>query len=49
MLDNGERTVVVVDDDESIRLYLSETLASGGYGCQSFANGAARWSGRHRE
>jgi len=41
MLANGERTVVVVDDDESMRLYLSETLASGGYDCQSFANGAA--------
>jgi response regulator RpfG family c-di-GMP phosphodiesterase len=36
-----EKTVVVVDDDESIRLYLSETLASGGYGCRMFPNGAA--------
>ena len=32
--------MVVVDDDESMRLYLSETLASGGYDCESFADGA---------
>jgi response regulator RpfG family c-di-GMP phosphodiesterase len=34
-------SVVVVDDDESMRMYLSETLTSGGYGCRSFANGPA--------
>jgi putative two-component system response regulator len=37
----GEKTVVVVDDDESMRIYLSETLASGGYGCRSFPTGGA--------
>jgi response regulator RpfG family c-di-GMP phosphodiesterase len=40
MLPAAERTVVVVDDDEPMRLYLSETLTSGGYDCRSFANGA---------
>src|ERR1700735_1748704 len=37
----GEKTVVVVDDDECMRAYLSETLASGGYDCRSFPTGAA--------
>jgi DNA-binding NtrC family response regulator len=41
MLVNGEKTVVVVDDDEFMRVYLSETLRSAGYGCRSFSNGAA--------
>lgn len=41
MLQNSERTVVVVDDDEFMRSYLSETLTSGGYGCRSFPSGAA--------
>jgi cyclic di-GMP phosphodiesterase len=39
MLDNGEGTVVVVDDDERMRSYLSETLASGGYCARSFPSG----------
>ena len=38
MLPNSERNVVVVDDDEFMRLYLSETLTSGGFACQSFPN-----------
>lgn len=37
----GEKTVVVVDDDESMREYLSETLVSGGYDCRTFPTGAA--------
>src|ERR1700691_582446 len=41
MPNNGDRTVVVVDDDESMRVYLSDTLTSGGYGCRSFPTGAA--------
>src|SRR5580698_10832007 len=36
----AEKTVVVVDDDESIRLYLSETLEYGGYGCRLFPSAA---------
>lgn len=32
----SETTVVVVDDDASMRLYLSETLTSAGYGCRTF-------------
>jgi len=41
----GEKTVVVVDDDAAMREYLSETLAMGGYDCETFPNGAAalRW------
>ncbi len=41
----GGKTVVVVDDDASMCEYLSETLTSGGYECQTFPNGAAalRW------
>jgi len=30
-------TVVVVDDDEFMRAYLSETLNAGGYECRTFA------------
>jgi putative nucleotidyltransferase with HDIG domain len=37
---NRDRTIVVVDDDESMREYLSETLTSGGYDCRSFPTGA---------
>lgn len=37
----GEKTVVVVDDDASMREYLSETLVSGGYDCRTFPTGAA--------
>lgn len=40
MLPVIDKTVVVVDDDESIRLYMSETLESGGYDCRLFRNGA---------
>jgi putative nucleotidyltransferase with HDIG domain len=40
MLPKGGRTVVVVDDDESIRLYMQETLESGGYDCRMFPSGA---------
>lgn len=36
-----DATIVVVDDDESMRTFLSETLESGGYGCRPFPNGAA--------
>jgi putative nucleotidyltransferase with HDIG domain len=41
VLNNGETTVLVVDDDESMRVYLSATLESGGYKCRSFASGGA--------
>ncbi|HWE52032.1 MAG TPA: HD domain-containing phosphohydrolase [Bryobacteraceae bacterium] len=41
MLPNGERTVVVVDDDESMRFYLTETLTGGGYECRAFPDGRA--------
>ena len=37
----GEKTVVVIDDDASMREYLSETLVSGGYDCRAFPTGAA--------
>ncbi len=40
MLEAG-KTVVVVDDDPAMCEYLSETLALGGYGCETFASGAA--------
>jgi len=36
MLLQAEKTVAVVDDDESVRLYLGEALASGGYGYRMF-------------
>ena len=39
MLRNGERTVVVVDDDESMRFYLTETLSGGGFECRAFPDG----------
>jgi putative nucleotidyltransferase with HDIG domain len=35
------KAVVVVDDDEFMRLFLTETLASARYECRSFSNGAA--------
>lgn len=41
MVETVEKTVIVVDDDASMRAYLSETLALGGYGCETFPNGAA--------
>jgi response regulator RpfG family c-di-GMP phosphodiesterase len=41
MPDNRETNVIVVDDDESMRIYLKETLTAGGYGCRSFPDGAA--------
>lgn len=37
----GEKTVVVVDDDATMREYLSETLATGGYACETFPSGVA--------
>jgi len=40
MSETGERIVIVVDDDESMREYLSETLASGGYCARSFRSAA---------
>jgi putative nucleotidyltransferase with HDIG domain len=36
MVPAAERTVVVVDDDEFMRVYLRETLTSGGYDCRLF-------------
>lgn len=36
MVPAAERTVVVVDDDEFMRVYLKETLMSGGYDCRLF-------------
>jgi response regulator RpfG family c-di-GMP phosphodiesterase len=36
-----DRTILVVDDDETMRAYLSDTLGSAGYGCVSFSSGAA--------
>lgn len=41
MATNAEKTVVVVDDDEAVGLYMSEALASGGYECRMFNNGPA--------
>lgn len=41
MLNSGDRTVAVVDDDESMCVYLSETLNAGGYECRSFPTGVA--------
>jgi putative nucleotidyltransferase with HDIG domain len=41
VLKRSETTVLVVDDDESMRLYLSATLESGGYKCRTFASGGA--------
>jgi DNA-binding NtrC family response regulator len=35
-----EKTVVVVEDDEAMRAYLSEVLTSGGYGCRAFPSSA---------
>lgn len=37
----GGKTVIVVDDDEGMRVYLRETLTSGGYDCRAFPTGAA--------
>jgi len=37
----SEKTVVVVDDDAAMREYLSETLALGGYVCETFPSGVA--------
>jgi response regulator RpfG family c-di-GMP phosphodiesterase len=37
----ADRTVVVVDDDDLMRVYLSETLSAAGYRCRSFHNGSA--------
>lgn len=44
-MNNGEGTLVIVDDDEMMRIYLSDTLSTAGYQCRSFAGGAAamRW------
>jgi putative nucleotidyltransferase with HDIG domain len=39
--DEGGQTILVVDDDEPMRAYLSDTLTSAGYTCQSFSSGAA--------
>jgi putative nucleotidyltransferase with HDIG domain len=41
MVSNAEMNVVVVDDEEPMRLFLSEALESKGYGCKSFSSGAA--------
>lgn len=41
MAANAEKTIVVVDDDDAVRLYMSEALASGGYGCRMFNSGVA--------
>jgi putative nucleotidyltransferase with HDIG domain len=41
MESNAEMNVVVVDDEEPMRVYLTETLESNGYGCKPFSNGAA--------
>ena len=41
MAANGERTVVVVEDDDFMRTYLGETLESGGYACKTFPTGSA--------
>lgn len=40
-----QKTVCVVDDEDSVRSYLSDVLTSGGYACVAFSNGAAacRW------
>jgi putative nucleotidyltransferase with HDIG domain len=35
-----EKTVVVVDDDEAVCMYLGDTLASEGYDCRMFSNGS---------
>ena len=35
----GEKTVMVVDDDDLVRLFLSDALAEGGYNCLSFSTG----------
>jgi two-component system response regulator FlrC len=37
----GERTVVVVEDDDFMRTYLGETLVAAGYGCRVFPTGTA--------
>ena len=39
--DQGGQTVLVVDDDETMRVYLNDTLSSAGYSCRSFSSGAA--------
>jgi len=39
--DKGGSTVLVVDDDETMRVYLNDTLTSAGYTCRSFSDGAA--------
>ena len=39
--DKGGQTILVVDDDGPMRAYLSDTLTSAGYACQSFSSGAA--------
>lgn len=41
MAPHAEKTVVVVDDDEAVRNYMGEALASGGYGCRMFTDGMA--------
>jgi DNA-binding NtrC family response regulator len=41
MMTNSQKTVMVVDDDDFMRTYLSETLMAGGYGCRLFPSGAA--------
>jgi putative nucleotidyltransferase with HDIG domain len=39
MRQNYDETVLVVDDDEAMRIFLSETLVSGGYRCRLFTGG----------
>ncbi len=41
MAQNMEKTVVVVEDDDSLRLYLQEVIAAQGYDCVCFPDGAA--------
>jgi len=41
MMTNSHKTVMVVDDDDFMRGYLSETLTAGGYACRTFTSGAA--------
>jgi len=39
--EKGGQTVIVVDDDETMRVYLNDTLTGAGYTCRLFSSGAA--------
>jgi putative nucleotidyltransferase with HDIG domain len=41
MRHNSDETVLVVDDDEAMRIFLSETLISAGYRCRMFSDGSS--------